>query len=108
MEPHLLFQFAVEAISPQVEEQPAPELRKLVEQERYHSDRSTVIGSTFVARRAGIQHASRATNASSNVITIKVSGSVALTPNSRVFIKRVAMSAPPRPIPTPANTRPMP
>jgi hypothetical protein len=26
MEPHLLFQFAVELISPQVEEQPAPEL----------------------------------------------------------------------------------
>ena len=45
-----------------------------------HSDRSTIIGSTFVARRAGIQQARSATTMSNNAITATVSGSVTLTP----------------------------
>src|SRR5262249_16137290 len=73
-----------------------------------HSNRSAVIGSTFVARRAGIQHASRATNVSSNAIVVNVSGSVALTPNSRVFIIRVSANATPNPIPIPRRTKDMP
>jgi hypothetical protein len=45
-----------------------------------HSDRSAIIGSTFVARRAGIQQARSATTMSNNAITATVSGSVTLTP----------------------------
>ena len=45
-----------------------------------HSQRSATSGSTFVARRAGIQQASSATKVSSSVITMNVSGSVGLTP----------------------------
>jgi hypothetical protein len=45
-----------------------------------HSDRRAIIGSTFVARRAGIQQARSATTMSNNAITATVSGSVTLTP----------------------------
>jgi hypothetical protein len=45
-----------------------------------HSHRSATIGSTFVARRAGIQQARSATTMSNNAITATVSGSVTLTP----------------------------
>src|SRR5215468_513932 len=55
-----------------------------------YSHRRAAIGSTFVARRAGIQQASKATTVSSDEIETKVSGSVALTPNSRLFINRVS------------------
>jgi uncharacterized membrane protein len=44
------------------------------------SQRKATIGSTFVARRAGIQQASNTTNANSNVTLAKVTISVALTP----------------------------
>jgi hypothetical protein len=47
----------------------------------FHLNRSAVIGSTFVARRAGLRRASGATDVSSNTIKVKVSGSVALTPD---------------------------
>ena len=46
-----------------------------------------------VARRAGIQQASNETSTSNAAIPTKVSGSVALTPNSRLFIVCVNASA---------------
>jgi len=45
-----------------------------------HSHFNAIIGSTFVARRAGIQQATIATQASSAAMAMKVSGSVGLTP----------------------------
>ena len=54
-----------------------------------YSHRRAIIGSTFVARRAGIQQASNATAMSSSAIAENVAGSVALTPKSRFFIVRV-------------------
>jgi Tol biopolymer transport system component len=48
-----------------------------------HSYRRAIIGSTFVARRAGIQQAASATSVSNNATAMNVSGSVALTPNRR-------------------------
>src|SRR5262247_79176 len=47
---------------------------------RSYSYLSAIIGSTFAARRAGIQQASRATPASKTDTPMKVSGSVAVTP----------------------------
>src|SRR5262245_18229117 len=49
----------------------------------HHSQRSATSGSTFVARRAGIQHANSDTQASDNEIRVNVSGSVAVTPYRR-------------------------
>ena len=45
-----------------------------------HSARSATSGSTLVARRAGIQHATIVTETSTTAIAMKVIGSVALTP----------------------------
>ena len=45
-----------------------------------HSARSAKSGSTRVARRAGIQHATTVTETSTTAIAMKVIGSVALTP----------------------------
>jgi hypothetical protein len=45
-----------------------------------YSHRSAASGSTFVARRAGIQQANNATNVSNITTAMNVSGSVALTP----------------------------
>jgi hypothetical protein len=45
-----------------------------------YSYRNAVIGSTFVARRAGTQQAAKATKVSNTAITLSVQGSVALTP----------------------------
>jgi len=45
----------------------------------YYSCRSAMSGSTFVARRAGIQQASKATAHNNAVTTTNVTGSVALT-----------------------------
>jgi hypothetical protein len=45
-----------------------------------HSHRKATSGSTFVARRAGIQQASSATRSNSSAIAANVSGSVALVP----------------------------
>ena len=58
-----------------------------------HSDRSASIGSTFVALRAGTRLASNATTVSSRAMTVKVAGSVALTPKSSPAISRVRPSA---------------
>src|SRR5262245_44226047 len=76
-----------------------------------HSDYSclrAITGSTFVARRAGRSAASSATAVSNSVITAKVNGSVALTPNNRVFINRVSANAPASPTNTPAPARTIP
>src|SRR5262245_64897626 len=64
---------------------------------RAYSCLRATIGSTFVARRAGIQQASRATNASNNAIATNVNGSVAPTPNNRLAINRVTIIAAPSP-----------
>jgi len=45
-----------------------------------HSARSAIIGSTRLARRAGIQQARKAIVRSITAMKVKVSGSVALTP----------------------------
>ena len=45
-----------------------------------YSARSATSGSTRVARRAGIQHATTVTETSTTAIAMKVIGSVALTP----------------------------
>jgi hypothetical protein len=58
-----------------------------------HSTLTAAIGSTLVARRAGIQQASSATTMSVTVTTTSVIGSVALTPNNRLFIRRVSTNA---------------
>src|SRR5438093_13507183 len=60
------------------------------ETDRTYSYLSATTGSTLVARRAGMQHAKSATAVSNSVIRMKVSGSVALTPNSRLFINCVS------------------
>src|SRR5262245_51119196 len=68
-----------------------------------HSQRNAIIGSTFVARRAGIQQAASATTSSSKAIPTNVSGSVALTPNNKASIKRVKASDTVRPSDTPQS-----
>jgi hypothetical protein len=49
-----------------------------------HSCRNATIGSIFIARRAGKQQAATATAISNNDTTIKVNGSVGVTPNRRL------------------------
>jgi hypothetical protein len=68
-----------------------------------YSVRNATIGSTFVARRAGIQQATNATPASSNVTPPKVSGSVAVTPNKKNASARVIANAPASPTITPIS-----
>src|SRR5262245_34758599 len=68
-----------------------------------HSHLKATIGSTFAARRAGIRHASSATSASNKGMPTKVSGSVSLTLNSRVFINRVNAMDPATPTATPPS-----
>src|SRR5262249_54131407 len=66
-----------------------------------YSHLNATIGSTFAARRAGIQQATSATTLSKSAITTNVSGSVALTPNSKPDIRRVSAKAAPEPSATP-------
>src|SRR6516162_8526091 len=73
-----------------------------------HSSRSATIGSTVVARRAGIAAAANATKASSEATAPKVKESVALTPNTRLAITRVSAAAPTRPTPMPATASSIP
>src|SRR5499426_1331161 len=75
------------------------------ETDHTHSRRSATIGSTFAARRAGIQQASIATKVSSGGITTNVIGSVALTPYSRPPIRRVTAKAAANPAATPTSVR---
>src|SRR6266496_4122654 len=74
----------------------------------FHSYRNASIGSTRAARRAGNQHASKATAIRSNEIAINVAGSVGLMPKSRPLNKRVRAKAPASPMatPIPANLSP--
>ncbi len=65
------------------------------------SHRSAVIGSTFVARRAGMIAASDAMNISNSDTDRNVSGSVALTLTSMLETNRVSASATAPPSPTP-------
>ena len=66
------------------------------------SPRSAMTGSTCMARRAGIQQAASATTSSAPGTTTNVSGSRALTPNSRPESTRVSASAPKTPMARPA------
>src|SRR5262245_55275354 len=68
-----------------------------------HSLCSAIIGSTLVARRAGIQQARSATPANSITTTTKVAGSVGPTPNSKRFITPVNQKAPSSPTATPIS-----
>src|SRR5918996_5597734 len=68
-----------------------------------YSYRSATNGSTFVARRAGIQHASSATEASVNDTATNVSASVALPLKSKLLITRVKANEAPSPITTPTK-----
>src|SRR3989442_215026 len=73
-----------------------------------YSARSTVIGSTLVARHAGRQHANIATANTTPALTISVARSVAATPKTRLANMRARSSAPPTPmaIPTSATVAP--
>src|SRR5205807_8442666 len=64
-----------------------------------HSARNTIIGSTRLALRAGIQQASSAMPDKSKATHVKVIGSEVLTPYSRLFIMR----APPKAMSSPHN-----
>jgi hypothetical protein len=59
------------------------------------------MGSTFVARRAGIQQASNEITASNCAIPTNVCGSVGLTPKSKFLIVRVNAREAESPKPTP-------
>src|SRR5436305_14411552 len=60
----------------------------------HYDPRRTFIGSTRVARCAGSQLASSATNTRSMITPPNASGSVVLTPNTSPLSKRVRNSAP--------------
>src|SRR5262245_48314137 len=106
MEAHFLFHLALVSAPAQQRKRPAPELQKMLEnlvhRPRPHSTRSDTSGSTFVARHAGMKQASSAITDSNSDTATNVSGSVALTPNSSVFINRVSAKAEVSPIATPA------
>src|SRR5262249_38699710 len=68
----------------------------------FYSYRSTTIGPTFIARRAGTKQAPKATAANKTGIAMKVRGSSAVTANNSFDINNeVTASAPPSPIATP-------
>src|SRR5262249_35204457 len=73
-----------------------------------HSYRMAASGSTFVARRAGIQQASKPTPANSGGAAMNVSGSVSLTPNNKLAINRVSANEIVNPTPTPVSVRAIP
>src|ERR1700730_1258824 len=73
--------------------------------EHHHSYLSATNGSTFVARRAGMKHASNATTINTKVTATNVGLSVGSVPKSKFVISRVSKNDAPRPRPTPANTR---
>ena len=75
---------------------------------QFYSDRKATSGSTFVARSAGIQQASSATNVNNSVMAPNVIGSTALTPNSMFDINRVSENDAARPSATPLATSFMP
>ena len=66
------------------------------------------MGSVFIARRAGTEQAASATMIRIIGTDAKVSGSVALTPNSRFDIRRVSPNDAAKPITTPVAASRMP
>src|SRR5437660_11248969 len=68
-----------------------------------YSCRSATIGSTRVARRAGMWHATRATTAKSSPTEVNVIASVSLTPKSCALSKRVNARASAVPTTRPAS-----
>src|SRR6266487_2726313 len=68
-----------------------------------HSYLSATIGSTFIARRAGTRLATIETPINNTEIATNVSGSVALTPKSRVAMNFVRKNEATTPIATPIN-----
>src|SRR5215510_10008840 len=107
METHLLFHLLLVSSPARQRKQPAPELQenvhKTIHRPRPHSTLSDTNGSRLAPRRAGIQQASSATMISTAAITMNVSGSVALTPNSKVFSNRVNANAPANPSKAPMS-----
>src|SRR5262249_4517440 len=73
-----------------------------------YSWRSTTRGSTLAARRAGIQHASKATLNSNNGIRAKLNGSGGGISKSRLLNNRVNPQAPASPNSTPDKASPSP
>jgi len=74
--------------------------------QNFHSYRSAITGSIRAARRAGIKLATNATTTNNTAIATKVAGSVALTPDSNLFITRVSANA--RPTQAPRHSKPKP
>src|SRR5215468_8700039 len=72
---------------------------------RPYSYRNATIGSTRVARRAGTEHASRATVPRRTLTAANVNGSLELTPYRSLDINRVSANAVSVPNPTPISTR---
>src|SRR5690348_4480041 len=64
-----------------------------------------MIGSTFVALRAGTMHADNATIVSTMDMRANVSGSVTLTANNKLSINLVSATAAPRPMAIPMIVR---
>src|ERR1700694_264480 len=71
---------------------------------RLHSFLSAMSGSTFVARRAGMLQAVSATTVSSAETNTNVSGSLGVTPNSKLRITRGMARAPAKPKTIPRKT----
>src|ERR1700692_2523248 len=70
-----------------------------------YSIRRAVMGSTSLARRAGLQIDSRAIAASAIGVTVKATGSRGFTPKRKLARKRVSQNAPPMPMATPTMVR---
>src|SRR6185436_14630657 len=75
---------------------------------RAHSYLSATNGSTFIARRAGIEHANKAATASSNGTNKKVRGSTAFTSKSNEVISLVKANDAARPMEIPSSVNPIP
>ena len=73
-----------------------------------YSYRSATIGSTLEALRAGERLASNATTANNTVTVMKVAMSIGSTLKRRLFIRRVAISAPSSPNTIPPIAMPAP
>src|SRR6185503_6389761 len=76
--------------------------------EKSYSYRSATSGSTCVARRAGIKHASNAAPSATRNTSTYAAGSDAETPNNMLDIQRVNTKAAPSPITAPINVSAIP
>src|SRR5262245_8002084 len=104
MEAHLLFHLALVSSPARQRKQPAPELHKNVHHSRPHSTRSATSGSTFVARRAGIQQATIATASINSAAESNETGSVGVSLKSSVEARRATAKISGNPMATPAMT----